>query len=284
MTAPKKRSVAAGVGAVALLAGVLWLWTESGSPALDPRCEEHPEHPQCATTTTTTLPTTTTTTIPPIPDTIPYPAQGLVTGGGFDFWAWNSGVQYWHAKYWATGLPYGDGTTIWVDGDRSGYRCAYAFIGIDGDDGPAAVTTQDEVDQDELLGRVTFIQIPEAASYAKLNDSGMNDAVRYYDGRPGPGNGEIGDCPQVEIAYEPYTGGDQRPRIAFWSQDWEILDIRDYTNTSATDTIFELHEVTPDRVTVLAHILDPTTQTYLPAIVVYYDTMGAGHLTVELVP
>ncbi len=219
--------------------------------------------------TTTTVGTTTTILVPPvlqIPATLPYPERGsgvpYEAGGGYDIFTLNgdTGTHYWTAPYWGSnGLPYAQPTT-WLDGDRSGYRCAYGFLEHEG----------------ELVGRFTFIRV-EGAGYARVIDRYMAEGQRYYDGSPSlPGDSrELGDCPFPDEPYEEWDGPDERPRVGFFNSDGEVLDIRDYRNT-VTDTVkFRLFSVTDSRVTVVAYEAD------LPIVVVYYDALGSGQIAVD---
>ena len=228
-----------------------------------------------SSSTTTTSPsttspsTTTTTTGAPevlIPETLPYPGRGsgipYADGGGFDLVASNAttGTIWWTAPYWGdNGLPYTDGAT-WLDGDREGYRCAYGFI----TDGTG-----------DISGRVAFVRPPDQ-TYSKVNDSYMDEGVRYLDGSlyEGAGN-EITeeDCTTVlsPIDYEgACRPADERPRIAYFDREGRVLDIRDYTNTNANNVVFNLHSVTETRVTVIA------CEDGLVGMIVYYDALGAG--------
>lgn len=362
-------TIAAGLGAFAFLVAMLWLWTESGSPA---HCAGSPSHNavHCPTTTTTTIPpalsinnvtvgedagtatftvtlsaassqtvtvdyvtangsasagfdyTSTSGTLtftpgdtsepivvsvlqdfldesnetftvslsapshatiadgqgigtititdddPTLPATQAYPTSGLNSSGGYTIIARNAGtgVQWWTANYWGVdSIPYTADVT-WLDGDRSGYKCAYGFLEFQG----------------EIVGRFTFTRPLAAATYSAVNDSYMSDGQRHYDGTPAvPPGGELGECPDPSEEYSSYTGADERPRIGFWSADFaDVLDIRDYTNTvvSTVEPVkFRLFSVSATRITVIAYLVSSD----LPVMVVYYDTMGTGRISAE---
>lgn len=204
-----------------------------------------------ATTTTTIAPTTTTTVPPTTTTTFGTPTGDsfttLLRGGEDDatrFW--------WDAAYFRN-LPSG---AHWVDGDRSGYRCFYAFLQYNG----------------QIVGRVTFIRIP-GAEYAVVNDSGMEEGVRYYDGTLAPANAprELGDCPFTDIEYATYTGPDERPTVSY-VMGGQTLEVRNYKTTVVGGPYikFQQVEASATRVGVVAYFNNN------PAIVVYYDSMVPG--------
>ena len=226
-------------------------------------------------TTTTTAPTTTTTagittTSAPglvIPPTQPYPARGsgipYKDGGGYDIEAINADTAtiWWVAKYWGkNGLTMYPGQGGWIDGDRQGYACAYGFI-TDADD--------------EIVGRFAFVR---GDVYGKVNDQYMSEGTRYLDGTLYTGDGnevKDEDCTDVGTGVD-YSNAcrpvDERPRVGFFDASGNVLDIRDYTNTSANNVIFNLHSVSEDRVTVIA------CENGLVGMIVYYDSMGDGQI------
>lgn len=241
------------------------------------------EAPECVPdTTTTTVPettttteTATTTTAPPsvIPPTQPYPARGsgipYASGGGYDIMAINADTAtvWWVAPYWgANGLAMYPGQGAWIDGDREGYRCAYGFI--EGADG-------------EIDGRFAFVRPPNQA-YGKVNDKYMDEAVRYLDGTLTNLDGnEIPDEDCTDVLSDiDYNGAcrpvDERPRVAFFDQGGNVLDIRDYSNTDANNVIFNLHSFDGSRATVIA------CEDGLVGMIVYYDAMGDGTIAVDL--
>lgn len=206
-----------------------------------------------ATTTTTAPPTTTTvpsttTTTQPFPNADKFIAllRGTHTTPGDVFW--------WNATY-LRNLPYAPNTG-WVDGDRCGYDAMYAFLLRDG----------------ELKGRVSFIAVPGALSYAVVNDKFMLEAIRWYDGSlappHGPGQFEIGDCPEVLAAYEPYLGPGELPTITY-TDNGQIIEVRDYKATLAGPTIkFQVTAADDQTIAVVAY------ENNLPVIVVYYQSIS----------
>ena len=200
-------------------------------------------------TTTTGVPATTTTTGP-----LPSPSgehfttllRGIAESGPNEFW--------WDAPYFRN-LSFAP-STGWTDGDRSGYRCFYAFL----------------LNQGQVVGRVTFTRVEEAASYASISDRYMSEGVRYYDGSLAPegASRELGDCPAPSTAYASATGSDQRPTVTY-TLGGTVLEVRNYKNTVVGAGItFRQVESTDTRVTVVAY------KDNLPAIVIYYDSMVPG--------
>lgn len=173
--------------------------------------------------------------------------RGVTEGEPNRFW--------WDASY-ARELPYGVGTG-WTDGDRSGYRCLYGFL------------TQNGVP----VGRVTFMRVEEAASYAMVNDSRMLEGARYYDGTLAPSNApkELGQCPEPSISYTPFNGPDQRPTILYASPGGQMLEIRNYKTLVVGEGItFQQTESSPGRITVVAY------EWGNPVIVVYYESISSS--------
>lgn len=200
------------------------------------------------TVTTTTQPPTTTTTAQPFPNADKFIAllRGTAVTPGDVFW--------WNATY-LRHLPYSPNTG-WVDGDRCGYDAMYAFLLRDG----------------ELKGRVSFIAVPGALSYAVVNDKFMLEAIRWYDGSlappHGPGQFEIGDCPEVLAAYEPYLGPGELPTITY-TDNGQIIEVRDYKATLAGPTIkFQVTAADDQTIAVVAY------ENNLPVIVVYYQSIS----------
>jgi hypothetical protein len=201
-------------------------------------------------TTTTGAPATTTTV-----GTLPTPSgeffttllRGSADAGGGEIW--------WDADYFRN-LPYSP-STGWTDGDRAGYRCFYSFLLLD----------------NQVVGRVTFTRVEEAASYAMVNDRYMEEGIRFYDGTLAPANGprELGECPDPTQAYSPSNGSDQRPTITYSTTGGALLEVRNYKKTVALNGItFQQVESTDQRVTVVAY------KDNLPAIVIYYESMVPG--------
>ena len=216
-------------------------------------------------TTTTLLPTTTTTRAPGTTTTA-VPATTTTSGplpapSGEHFTTLLTGVmengpneQWWDAPYFRS-LPYAS-STGWTDGDRSGYRCFYAFL----------------MNQGQVVGRVTFMRVPEADSYASINDRYMVEGMRYYNGAlaPASAGNELGDCPSPSTTYEPATGSDQRPTVTY-TLNGALLEVRNYKKTVVGAGItFRQTESTASRVIVVAY------KDNLPVIVIYYDSMVPG--------
>lgn len=217
-----------------------------------------------APTTTTAAPTTTTvaptTTAPTTTTTLPPPP---VRGDGPRFTiilsqenATGPNPSLWNADYFRT-LPY-TSNTGWTDGDRSGYRCAYMFL----------------VQGSNIVGRVTFIRVEAPAGssgYGIVNDSGMDEGVRFYDGTLAPANGpnELGDCPQSDIPYETFNGPTQLPTVIYETTSGSILEVRNYkTTVTGPGVTFRQVESTDQLVTVVGY------KNGLPMIVVYYESMS----------
>lgn len=178
-----------------------------------------------------------------------------------------TGTVWWTAEYWGdSGLPYTDGATS-IAGDREGYRCGYGFY----TDGSGW----------DIVGRYSFVRPPDQ-TYAKVNDTYMDEGERYLDGSLwlGQEGNEIPDEDCTDVLSDiDYDGAcrpvDERPRIGFFDSLGRVIDIRDYTNTNANGVTFNLHSVTDDRVTVLA------CEDGLVGLVIYYDTMGSGQIAVD---
>ena len=214
------------------------------------------------TTTTTILATTTTrgqvttTTAAPATTTTGGP---LPTPSGEHFITMLSGVNesapntWWWDAYYFRSLPFAS-STGWTDGDRSGYRCFYSFL----------------MNQGQVVGRVTFTRVEDAAGYASVNDKYMLEGQRYYDGTvapPGAGK-ELGECPAPVQDYTPFTGPGQKPTITYSTTGGQLLEVRNYKPlVTGAGITFQQIESTDQRVTVVAYFNN------LPVIVVYYDSM-----------
>jgi hypothetical protein len=161
---------------------------------------------------------------------------------------------WWDANYFRS-LTYAP-STGWTDGDRSGYRCFYAFL----------------MNQGQAVGRVTFTRVPGADSYAMVNDKYMQEGVRYYDGTLAPAGApnELGECPTPMADYTPFTGPGQKPTVTY-TLNGQLLEVRNY-KTLATNTGLTFQQVasTDDQVTVVAYFNN------LPVIVVYYESLVPG--------
>lgn len=172
----------------------------------------------------------------------------------------NTGAQWWSAVY-LRALPSG---AAWLDGDRAGYKCAYGFLAD-----PAFITP---ANPEGIVGRFTFTRIDGAAAYAKVNDSGMAEGARYFDGSKAPASAgnELGQCPAASLAYEPYTGPTQLPTVTY-NAGARVLESRVYANLKpGAGVTFRLVETTPTKVTVVAHVNGA------PVIAVYYESMVPG--------
>lgn len=165
-----------------------------------------------------------------------------------------TGARWWDAPYLRVLSP-GVG---WTDGDRSGYRCAYGFLYRDNRRG-----------QQTMIGRFTFSRIDGAADYARVNDKGMAEGIRYYDGtldRNDAGGRELGDCPSANASYEPFAGN-QLPTIRF-VQNGQTLETRDYKALVVGEGItFQQVSKSESRIGVVAY------HNGLPVIEIYYDSL-----------
>jgi hypothetical protein len=179
----------------------------------------------------------------------------------------DTGVNWWNAPYLGTNLPYTSGAK-WIDGDREGYGCAYGFI---------------EDPSGEIDGRFTFVRPPDA-TYAQVNDKWMDEGQRFYDGtlvEPSQGSEITSESCSGEslsnVDYDTACNGvvDNRPRIGFFDEKGQILDIRDYSNTKANNVIFSLFSFNGSRATVIA------CEDGVVGMVVYYDTLGDGQMGVD---
>lgn len=173
--------------------------------------------------------------------------RGVTENGPNRFW--------WDAKYMRS-LPYGL-VTSWTDGDRAGYRCLYGFLTLDG----------------VPVGRVTFMRVEGAADYGMVNDSKMEEGARYYDGTLAPSGApqELGQCPEPDVAYQPYTGPDQRPTITYSTPSGQLLEVRNYKTLYAGPGItFQQTESSSGQITVVAYEFGN------PVIVVYYESISSN--------
>ena len=198
-------------------------------------------------TTTTGAPATTTTVGPlPIPEGDHFITllSGVNENQANDWW--------WDANYFRN-LPFAT-STGWTDGDRSGYRCFYAFL----------------MNQGQVVGRVTFTRVPDADAYASVSDKYMLEGQRYYDGTLAPSSApkELGQCPAPVQDYTPFTGPGQKPTITYSTTGGQLLEVRNYKAlVTGPGVTFQQIESTDQRVTVVAYVDN------LPVIVVYYDSM-----------
>jgi hypothetical protein len=141
----------------------------------------------------------------------------------------------------------------WVEGDRVGYRCAYTFL----------------VDDGAIVARVTFTRPSGAKRYVVLNDSGMHEGERHYNGTwAGVKQVSSEECPRPGEPYGKLRGRHgPRPVITFSdADDGHNLEVRDYNRIKRHRRhAFKIHSAGPDRVTVVAY------QDRRPVMVVYYD-------------
>ena len=244
-----------------------------------PHTEAPPEPPTTIAppSTQTTLPPPTTappptappTSVPPTtthqPPPTTVPPRAIPNAGSFEVWLrGNTGtgpdIFWWNAPYLRQ-LSYGLNTG-WTDGDRAGYRCLYAFLALD----------------DQIVGRVTFMRVEGASTYASVKDENMKEGVRYYDGTPAPDgiSIELGDCPYPDVAYLPYTGPDQRPTVVYSTTSGQTLEVRNYKPVVVGEGItFQQTGSNSSRVTVVAY--DHGN----PVIVVYYESMSPNVVMVS---
>lgn len=197
-------------------------------------------------------------TSPDSPPSTTIPGPQGVNAGSFEVWlrggSDNAPDRFWWNAIYLRQLALGLDTG-WTDGDRSGYKCLYAFLTLD----------------EQIVGRVTFTRVPEAASYAVVKDENMVEGERYYDGTLAPADAsiELGDCPPPSEGYTPHTGPDQRPTILYSLTSGATLEIRNYKPLVVGDGItFQQTSATSGRITVVAY------EWGNPAIVVYYDSMS----------
>jgi hypothetical protein len=257
---------------------------------------------------TTAPPATTATTVKSstaplvIPATFPYPG-GLNQGEGFSFGlacidtdtvtcdlnakgkAFIGGFEY-----LGHGMPYLYSEAVegnhdhawWVDGDREGYRCAYGFL-YDKHPNPFGMFPADR--PAELIIRATIVR-PLGQGYARVNDSHMSEAVRYFDGSLNnePGN-EISseDCQASALDDFDYDGyepqGPDAIRVGLFRGDGEVGDIRDFTKFAPqVPGHFEFISLKEGRVT-LVFVLGASNKV---SHVFYYDALNSGRIAVEV--
>lgn len=199
--------------------------------------------------------------------------------------------SWWDAPYFFD-LPYVPGYG-WAAGDRCAYRSVYGFLVEGGevvepfDDGRRF----DLQGETAVIGRFSATRLPDAA-YIRVNDGFMMEGQRHFDGTfdplaPGTGEGSqqrgFDECPDPDEAYDPYTGPDERPVVVFWTPGGEVAEIRDYRTTETGEGII-FHLVDADGSDGRVGVLAVDSATGLPAVVVYYDALGAGSVTAHLTP
>lgn len=213
-----------------------------------------------------------------VPPTIPHPGINGENGYRIGLTNLDTRVLLWQAPYLYE-TPYIPNSG-WLAGDRVAYGCAYGFLQHNG----------------EIIGRFTFRAIPDAASYMRVNDTYMEEGVRYYDGSPTPpGTVQVPalECPAVSESYAPSTA-DERPKVVFWHGD-EAVEIRDYLSVVAApgvtfDLVSEIREPftvtssTSGTHTVNSRVTVVAMDNGIPVIVVYYDALGEGSMFPTDVP
>jgi hypothetical protein len=193
-------------------------------------------------------------------------------------------------EYLGHGMPYLYSEAVegnhdhawWVDGDREGYRCAYGFL-YDKHPNPFGMFPADR--PAELIIRATIVR-PLGQGYARVNDSHMSEAVRYFDGSLNnePGN-EISseDCQASALDDFDYDGyepqGPDAIRVGLFRGDGEVGDIRDFTKfTPQVPGHFEFISLKEGRVT-LVFVLGASNKV---SHVFYYDALNSGRIAVEV--
>jgi len=155
----------------------------------------------------------------------------------------------------------------WLDGDRIAYRCAFTFLRYQG----------------ELVARVTFVRVDEAASYAVIFDDRMHEGQIAFDGSPGSGaqTGDPGSCP-ASAGYAPLNSPRSVPLITF-EDGAARLETRDYANVYAVAgpnhefRIASHGQTNADcggRVGALECVTVIAYQDGIPAVAVYYDRLS----------
>lgn len=299
----KRRFSAALVGAALVLGS---LGVAQGHP-----CDNFPEDPRCGgttTTTSTTTTTTTTTTLPQggelvIPATLPY--EGSLNGGeGYRFSSacinteevtcdTNGGsLGITSHDYFGHGMPYiySEGVpgshshAWWVEGDREGYRCAYGFM-YDQHPNPFGNTFNPPRDG-HLIARAIIVR-PDGTGYGKVNDTYMDEGMRFFDGTlTGNVGGEIQseDCQALSLSpdfdYDAYVPhGPDDIRVGLFRADGEIGDVRDFTDSTFSNPAhFEFVSLEDGRVTIVM-ILGANNKV---SHVFYYDVLNDGRIAVEV--
>lgn len=209
-----------------------------------------------------------------VPPTIPHP--GINGDNGFVIGLTNLDTRtlLWRAPYlYETPYVVNSG---WLPGDRVGYGCAYGFLEHNG----------------EIIGRFTARAIPGAADYMRVNDTFMEEGVRWYDGLTTPPiNVQVPafECPEVTESYQTQQVPDERPVVVYW-HDNEAIEIRDYRTIDPApgvtfDLVAEIREpftitspntgrthTVNNRITVVAR------EAGVPEILFYYDSLGEGSM------
>jgi hypothetical protein len=196
---------------------------------------------------------------------------------------------WWKAPYFFD-LPYADGYG-WAAGDRIAYCLTYGFLVRGGTVthlDPDKPYDWDIVGEEEKIGRFSAVLTQDAGAYLRINDHGMVEGRRFFDGSPGDGRHQLyssGFCDDPEVLrdeYGPYTGPAQEPIIVFRDGFGEVAEIRPYPNVvyDPNVVIFALLDGDGSDGTVSVAAVDPTTDLIGP--VVYYDALGNGSVSAHL--
>jgi hypothetical protein len=162
-----------------------------------------------------------------------------------------------------------DAPAGWVDGDRKGYSCGYAFLAY----------------RNFIVGRVTFSRIdpPDSTPYTVVLDEFMSEGVRNYDGtlntydtpagggepRPAPGM----SCPfPLEKSYEPLIGDPGPSPVVTFHHGPHTIEMRDFADRADVKGIgpghtFEVVAESDTRIEIIAY------QDGTPVLAIYYDLM-----------
>ena len=162
-----------------------------------------------------------------------------------------------------------DAPAGWVDGDRKGYSCGYAFLAYRG----------------FVVGRVTYSRIdpPDTTPYTVVLDKFMVEGERNYDGtlntydvpagggerQPAPGR----SCPfPLDKSYDALIG-DPGPRpIVTFQHGPHTIEIRDFTDPAelvgvGPGHVFKIVAESNSRIEVIGY------QDGTPVVAIYYDLM-----------
>ncbi|MGH2653265.1 MAG: hypothetical protein ACRDHV_02805 [Actinomycetota bacterium] len=162
-----------------------------------------------------------------------------------------------------------DAPAGWVDGDRNGYSCGYAFLAYRG----------------FIVGRVTFSRIdpPDTTPYTVVSDTFMGEGVRNYDGtlnrydvpagggepRPAPGM----SCPfPLAKSYDPLVGDPGPTPVVTYQHGPHTIEVRDFADEADVKNVgsghtFKVVSESDTRMEIIAY------QDGTPALAIYYDLM-----------
>jgi hypothetical protein len=162
-----------------------------------------------------------------------------------------------------------DAPAGWVDGDRNGYSCGYAFLAYRG----------------FIVGRVTLSRIdpPDTTPYTVVLDKFMVEGVRNYDGtlntydvpagggepRPAPGM----SCPfPLEKSYDPLVGDPGPTPLVTFQHGPHTIEIRDFADGADVQNVgpghtFKVVSESDTRIEIVAY------QDGTPVLAIYYDLM-----------